>query len=142
MALYDMRCEACNNEVEVSCPIADRESQSCGTCNNTLTPLFSPPTNIRIPPNWNIAFSDLFGTTSEKDYLKENPNLERLNMSTFRSQKSIRQSRLEKANKEAADIEQAIIANRTLVGNKSGNKKKPIETEVGSMTPDIPHEKV
>lgn len=129
MALYDMQCERCNTVTEVQCLIAERETQKCAACTATLTPLFSPPTQIVVPRAFGYAYSDLFGTSSEKDYRAANPDLEVVSKS--RTIKSDRQKRKEERDKiiaEGKDIE------RTLKGR--GQLKK-YDVEAGSMSADV-----
>lgn len=130
MAVYDMRCVECATVVEVRCSMSEREIQTCATCNEPLTPLFSPPTNIVIPNAFHYAFSDLFGTSSEKDFLKENPNLERVSKSGLDDSDRARKRRQrDKEIKEGLDVEKALLA--------QGKLKKPITVESGSMQSDI-----
>jgi len=135
MANYEMRCDICKVVVEVRCLIAQRETQKCATCCGALIPLFTPTTNIYIPNAFRYSFSDLFGTSSEKEYLKEHPELERINHSTFVSAEDRRKKKVEKAKKEADEIERAINANRTLRGQEP---KQIVKIEAGSMESDIP----
>ena len=105
--------------------IAERESQRCNGCGGPVTQLFTPTTNFNIPQAFKHSFSDLFGTTSEKDWLKEHPEATRVNPSTFKTRREKDESRWAKAHKDAADIEHALRANATLTsGNRPGRKKK------------------
>ena len=124
MARYDMACKKCKTTVEVSCPIAGRESQKCATCRKTLTPLFSPPSTIVIPNSFRYVYSDLFGTSSEKEYLKANPTLERVNQSTSHDVRSQKKRERDKIIKEGNDVERQLLA--------TGVLKKPIQVEAGS----------
>lgn len=115
MARYDMRCESCDSKVERECPIAECEAQPCDTCGATMTLLFSPPSVIFIPNAYKYAFSDLFGTSSEKDFLKANPDLvpaREVNVAERPKERMRRKS--EQAARDIADIERAIHANKTL----------------------------
>jgi len=135
MAIYDMACGKCDTVVEVKCAIADCDTQHCATCNTLLDISFNPTSNILIKESFRHSFSELFGVTSEKDYLKEHPELERVNPSTFVSAADKRRRRVEKANKDVADIEKAIRANRSLVGNGDPSKE-PIKYTVGTGEPN------
>lgn len=130
MALYDMQCDKCEAVVEVRCSISEREHQVCGTCSAPLTPLFSPPTQIVIPNAFHYAFSDLFGTSSEKDFHKANPGLERVSHSqTDNSERAQKRRKRESEIKEGLDVEKALLAQGTL--------KRPIKVEAGSQKSDV-----
>lgn len=122
MPTYDMSCPTCETTIERRCLISERETQACEDCGATLTPLFSPNFNVFIPRAFGYSFSDLFGTSSEKEYLKENPGLEKVNPTTFKSQREIRAERKAEADRTVADIERAIKANKTL--RTDGRKSK------------------
>ena len=122
MPKYDFHCTSCDATTEHTCAIADRELQVCDECNATLVLLFSPPSQIIASPrSFKYTFGELYGTSSEKDYLREHPNVERINQSTFRTKKQKNEAKWAKAHKDAASIEHAIQANRTLT---AGSKRR------------------
>src|SRR3990167_8670112 len=116
MARYDFQCTPCGLAEERECPMDDREKQTCTDCGLTLTLLFSPPdpANVYIREAFRHSFSELFGTTSEKDYHRENPNLTRINHSdhSFVPAREKRRKRFEEAQAVDADISRAMKANR------------------------------
>ena len=129
MALYDMACPACQTVSEVRCAIAERESQKCAACTAVLTPLFSPPTQIVIPRAFGVAYSDLFGTSSEKDYRAANPDLEVVSPSrTAKSDRQRKKAEREKVIAEGKDIERTLIARGQL---------KKYDVEAGAMPADV-----
>lgn len=99
--------------------MSERESLPC-KCGATLNPLFSPPSIIYVGKAFGYAFSDLFGTSSEKQYHKDNPGLIRMNKSdhSFVSKREERRKKSNEADRTVADIEGAMKANRTLVAKK------------------------
>ena len=122
MPKYDFRCEPCNLVDERVCMIAERESQTCNKCGGSVTQLFTPPTQIIASPQvFKHTFGELYGTSSEKDWLKEHPEAVRVNQSTFKTRREKDEARWAKAHKEAADIETALKANKTL---RSDGRKK------------------
>lgn len=128
MALYDMQCDNCNTTLEVRCAIAERENQKCATCSAPLTPLFSPPTTVVIPNAFKVVFSDLFGTSSEKDFLKENPGLERPASKSQHSEREKKAAERSRIIREGQDIEKALIAQ---------GKLKRYDVEAGSTESDV-----
>lgn len=104
--------------------IAERGSQTCGTCGNEMKQEFTPPTIFMTPEAFRHSFSELFGTTSEKDYLKANPHAVKVSPSTFRSRRQQDEARWAKAHVEAADVEHALKANATLTAPRGVRKKK------------------
>jgi hypothetical protein len=108
----------------------DRNNQKCNDCGQPLILLFSPPANIYTPEAFKHSFSELFGTTSEKDYIRESKEqgreLTRINHSdhSFVSARDKRRKRYEEAKAVDADITQAMLANRTLVGEERSPSMK------------------
>lgn len=130
MARYDGHCSACDITLEYTCSIADRESQTCIQCGGAVEPLFSPPTVIRIPPSFKYAYSDLFGTSSEKDYRRANPDLEVASHSgTDNSERAKAKRERERDIKEGLEVEKTLLA--------QGKLKRPIQTEAGSTDSDV-----
>ena len=43
MPTYRLRCRKCNQECEVFCSIAERNSQTCAVCGNRLERVFAAP---------------------------------------------------------------------------------------------------
>lgn len=125
MPTYDMQCDNCETVTEVRCLISERETRECEACGLLLTPLFTPNGNFIIPNSFRYSFSDLFGTTSEKDFIKANPDLvpshELDNIESARD-KLEREGR--EADAKVADIERAMKANRTLTEDKRRKKEK------------------
>lgn len=123
MPTYDMQCDTCETVTEVRCQFSQRETRECGKCGLTLTPLFSLNANFYIPNSFRYSFSDLFGTTSEKDFIKAHPDL--VPVSELQNIEGAKE-KVEREGREAdavvADIERAMIANRTLT--TGGRKKK------------------
>jgi hypothetical protein len=116
--------------MEQTCPIAERESQVCIQCGGHVEPLFSPPSVIRIPEAFRHSFSELFGTTSEKDFHKANPDLERVNPSgADNSERAKARRERERTIKEGLDVEKSLLA--------QGKLKRPITTEAGSTKSDV-----
>ena len=129
MARYNYHCSACDITMEHTCPIAERESQTCIQCGGAAEFLFSPPTQIVIPRAFGQAYSDLFGTSSEKEYRKANPDLEVVSQS--RTTKSDRQRRKEERAKtiaEGKDIENTL---------KARGQLKKWDVEAGSTKSDV-----
>ena len=129
MARYDYHCSACDITMEHTCPIAERESQTCIQCGAKAELLFSPPTQIVIPRAFGAVYSDLFGTSSEKEYRKEHPELEVISPS--RTTKSDRQKRKEERDKiiaEGRDIENTL---------KARGQLKRYDVEAGSMPAEV-----
>jgi len=109
--------------------ISERESQLCHQCGGSVEPLFSPPTQIVIPRAFGVAYSDLFGVSSEKDFRKEHPELEVLSPSrTLKGDKQRKKEERDKEIKEGLDVERALLA--------QGKLKRPITFKVGSGNPD------
>lgn len=129
MAVYDFSCSACGLIMEMTCPIAERESQLCIQCGSRVEPLFSPPSQVIIPNAFRYSFSDLFGTSSEKDYLKANPNLVRSNPSTSNDIKARKRRERDREIKEGLDIEKSLLA--------QGKLKRPITVEAGSEAASV-----
>jgi len=123
MPLYDMNCSNCETVIEVRCMFSQRESCECGTCGNTLTPLFTPNTNIFIRESFRHSFSELTGYSSEKELLKANPDL--VPHSELNNIESAR-DRMEREGREAdakvADIEHALMAQGKMKKPKSDGK--------------------
>lgn len=116
--------------MEHTCLIADREAQTCIQCGGEVEFLFSPPTQIRIPESFRHSFSELFGTSSEKDFHKANPGLERVNPSgADNSERAKARRERERTIKEGLDVEKSLLA--------QGNLKRPITTEAGAMASDV-----
>ena len=130
MARYDFHCSACDITMEQTCSIAERESQVCIQCGATVELLFSPPTQISIPSAFRYAFSDLFGTSSEKEFHKANPGLERVSKSGVdHSERAQKKRERDNIIKEGLDVEKALLA--------QGKLKRPITTEAGSTDSDV-----
>lgn len=126
MARYDMRCDTCHTKVERVCAIAARESQTCDRCGATLIPLFSPPTTVVIPNAFKYSFSQLFGTTSEKDFLKEHPELVPTREAEHVEHPRDRARRKKQdADKYVADVATAIYANNP--ENRTPERRKRVE---------------
>ncbi len=122
MPLYDFACSTCDTIIEWRCSISERENQRCAICNNALSPLFSPNTNVFIPIAFGYGFSDLYGTSSEKEFLRSNPDLiPHGEAQNIKSRKDVIRERAEQADKEVANIERAMKANKTLTNT---NKRK------------------
>lgn len=119
MAKYDFECASCDWSGERSCSIADADALHCEQCGSPLTKLFSPPSSIYVPRAFKYVFSDLFGTSSEKDFLKENPNVERVNMSTFTPARDRLRSQWAKAKQEGEDVERALNTSATVNGGRA-----------------------
>jgi len=129
MALYDMACSSCETVTEVQCAIAECETQRCAKCASTLNIVFSPTHNIYIPRVYGSVYSDLFGTSSEKEYRAAHPDLEILSHSrTAKSDRSRKKAERDKVIAEGKDIE------RTLIGR--GQLKK-YDVEAGSMASEV-----
>lgn len=88
-----------------------------------MTQLFTPTTNFYTPERFRHSFSELFGTTSEKDWLKEHPEATHVSPSRFKTRKEQDEARWAKANKDAADIEKSLKANKTLAAPR-GKKRR------------------
>ena len=128
MATHDYHCANCDLTEERTCLIAEAKKQKCSKCGKRLAQLFSPPTEIIASPKaFKYTFGELYGTSSEKDYLREKEQagtpVERINPSTFKTRKEINEAKWAKAHKDAADIEASLRANKTLTAGASGKKK-------------------
>jgi len=85
---------------------------------------FTPPTVFMLPESFKHSFSELFGTTSEKDYRKDNPHaVPQESPSRFRTRRQQDETRWAKAHKDAAEVEHALKANRTLLSDGKRKKK-------------------
>jgi len=130
MAKYDYHCSTCALTMEHTCPMAEREAQTCIQCGGAVEFLFSPPSVIRIPEAFRHSFSELFGTSSEKDYRKENPGLEVVSHSrTHKGEKQKKKEERDSIIKEGLEIEKTLLA--------QGNLKRPIKVEAGSTESDV-----
>jgi len=130
MPTYDFRCEPCGKTSERTCLIAEREAQTCGKCRGPVVQLFTPTTNISIPAAFALAFSDLHGTASEKDYVKEraasgNP-VTRINRSTFRTKREQDESKWAANNRKVTDMENTLMAQGKLKKPKPTKSDRPV----------------
>lgn len=116
--------------MEYSCLIAERHSQTCIQCGGAVEFLFSPPTQIIIPRAFGHSFGELFGTSSEKEYRKEHPELEVISPSrTYKGEKQKKKEERDKIIKEGLEVEKVLLA--------QGDLKKPIEVKAGAMDSDV-----
>lgn len=130
MPKYDFNCVSCDEVQEHNCHYEERNQIRCAHCATLLEPLFSPPTQIRIPESFRHSFGELFGTSSEKDYRKDNPNLEIVNPSgADNSERAKARRERERTIKEGLDVEKVLLA--------QGKLKRPITTEAGSTDSDV-----
>lgn len=109
--------------------MAARHEQVCGSCGEQVELLFSPPTVFITPEAFKHSYSEMFGTTSEKDYLRANPNLEIMSHS-----RTPMTDRKRKADERKKIIEEGKDVERVLIGR--GQLKK-YNVEAGSMTSDV-----
>ena len=125
MPLYDFRCDNCKTIIERRCLFSERESQRCEACASPLDPQFSLNSNVFIPERFRHSISELWGTSSEKDYLKEHPNLipysETANMKTKRERDDAEAAA---ADAYVTDVNKALRANKTLRSDGRKNKKE------------------
>lgn len=106
--------------------IAERESQVCGKCGGPVKQLFTPTTNISIPQAFGYTFSDLYGTSSEKDWLKDNPDAVRVNRSTFKTKREQNEAKWAANNRKVADLEKNLMAQGKLKKPRAKKGDKPI----------------
>lgn len=123
MATHDYRCSTCDLTEEKTCLIAEATLQVCSRCKGPVEQLFSPPSQIiSCPQAFKQTFGEQFGTSSEKDWLKENPHATKVSPSRFRTRRQQDEARWAKAHKEAADVEHALKANATLTAPRKKKK--------------------
>jgi hypothetical protein len=113
-----MSCPRCG-VLELFCRVEDRHEQLCPQCGEKLSLVFTPTTNMFIPNAFRYTFSELFGM-SEKEFVKSNPDIERINPSTFKSIQERRKERRAQLEREVKELEHVVNANRTLRGGESG----------------------
>ncbi len=126
MATYDFRCKPCKLTEERSCMMAEADSQKCERCGKTMERLFSPTTNVYVPQSFKYATSDLYGTSSMKDWLKDNPTATRINRSTFKTKREMNEAKWAANNRKVADMEKALIAQGKMKRPRAKKGDKPI----------------
>ena len=130
MPTYDFRCDPCGVTEERTCMIAERESQVCGRCGGPVVQLFTPTTNISIPQAFAYAFSDLYGTSSEKEYVdkmeKAGTPVTRVNRSTFKTKREQQEAKWAANNRKVEDMERTLMAQGKLKKPRAKKGDKPV----------------